>query len=674
MITVRKQRSVITPILILVIASLTLLPLISCVLSYFQFHSKRIEAMRMENAALIGQIDNWIESKGELAQNSALLLRNPEVSREAATSHFTSLLTGMDANGDVTEIYAGFPDDSAIFSTGYVPDPDWRATARPWYHAAVLTPGQTAYTMPYFDVAQKQIAFSVVHTVNVNNADAGVVAVDIPLTTLGEYIATANSTSESVSFLVNAEGDIMMHPNPDFAPISDTSFHNISKVEGGKHASMFESIVREGYYSNGGFLYIGTPLETTGWYVITDVPVSHVIADVLYTLRGMIITFALIVLIATPVLLVFIKKRVSMPLGVLSRFMTKASSTGDISLSQEDIENIEMSSHVNDEIGQCIGAAAGFVKHISDVSEALETIAIGDLSHDVELLSDKDIMGLALQHTIDNLNTMFSEINASTTQVSLGSDQIAVGAQTLAEGATEQAASIQELSSSISQIASKTKVNAETANRAADLADTIKSNAERGSMHMDEMVRAVGDISDASLQINKVIKVIDDIAFQTNILALNAAVEAARAGHHGRGFAVVAEEVRNLASRSAEAAKDTSLLLDDSMSKAQLGVQIAEETATSLTEIVSNITQSNQLVAEIAKSSEEQSLGIDQVYLGIDHVSQVVQQNSATAQESAAASDQMRGQSASLQRLIMQFKLKEHGYSHQALLELKNPA
>jgi len=238
------------------------------------------------------------------------------------------------------------------------------------------------------------------------------------------------------------------------------------------------------------------------------------------------------------------------------------------------------------------------------------------------------------------------------------SKQIANGSQALAQGSTEQAASIQELSASISDIASKTKVNAEMAERASTLAHTIKNNAERGNQQMSDMTSAVQEINTASQNISKVIKAIDDIAFQTNILALNAAVEAARAGQHGKGFAVVAEEVRNLAAKSAEAAKDTGGLIQNSMEKAELGARIADETAASLYEIVSGINESSEIVEEIAKSSEEQSLGIDQINLGIDQVSQVVQQNTATAQQSAAASSEMSDKSAQLERLVMEFKGK----------------
>jgi methyl-accepting chemotaxis protein len=211
----------------------------------------------------------------------------------------------------------------------------------------------------------------------------------------------------------------------------------------------------------------------------------------------------------------------------------------------------------------------------------------------------------------------------------------------------------------VSEIAAQTKINADMAEKARQLSESIRVNAEKGNRQMDEMMSAVKDINIASQNISKVIKVIDDIAFQTNILALNAAVEAARAGQHGKGFAVVAEEVRNLAGKSAEAAKETGDMIQNSMEKAELGSKIASETAVSFTEISSGIQESSRLVDEIAKSSKEQAVGISQVNVGIDQVAQVVQQNSATAQESAAASEEMSGQSAMLQELISQFKLRK---------------
>ena len=360
-------------------------------------------------------------------------------------------------------------------------------------------------------------------------------------------------------------------------------------------------------------------------------------------------------------LALYLSGAISKPLVLLSTFMNKAGTTGDIELTPQDVENIRVLTQLKDEIGQTISGCVLFINHVTSIANVLETIAGGDLSVDVETLSDKDVLGTSIQRTLENLNSIFGEITSSSHQVSSGAKQVADGAQALAQGSTEQAASVQQLSSSISEISARIKENASIADKTAKLSATIKENAEKGSLQMDEMIAAVSAINEASRNISKIIKTIDDIAFQTNILALNAAVEAARAGQHGKGFAVVAEEVRNLASKSADAAKDTGDLIQDSMDKAELGSRIAGETAASLTEIVSGINESSLLIGEITKASEEQSSGISQINVGIDQVAQVVQQNSATAEESAAASEEMSGQSDTMRQLITQFKLKGGG-------------
>lgn len=368
---------------------------------------------------------------------------------------------------------------------------------------------------------------------------------------------------------------------------------------------------------------------------------------------------AVVCVIISIVLAIVISRMISKPLVVLSEFMKKAGTTGNVTLRQEDINVIGKLGSTKDEIGQVISNTGAFVNHVNKIADVLTTVSNGDLTPAVQLLSHEDTMGVALNTMTENLNATFKEFNAASSQVSLGATQVADGAQALAQGSTQQAASTEELSSSIAEVAEKTKVNAELANKSANLAGDIKANAEKGSRQMDDMVAAVKDINDASQSIGMVIKTIDDIAFQTNILALNAAVEAARAGQHGKGFAVVADEVRSLAAKSSAAAKDTETLIANSISKAELGGRIAAETATSLSEIVTGINESEQLITNIARSSEEQSAGIGEINIGIDQVAQVVQQNSATAEQSAAAAQEMSSQSDLLREMIARFRLRD---------------
>jgi len=346
------------------------------------------------------------------------------------------------------------------------------------------------------------------------------------------------------------------------------------------------------------------------------------------------------------------------PLAEMARYMKMVSETGNVTFTEQDRQDGEEWRAYKDEAGQIGVSSVKYFYYMNGVIEKFDKVASGDLSVDVQPLSGDDLLGNSLKKIIDNFNNLLNDVANATHQVSNGSKQIADGSQTLARGSTEQAASVQELSSSVAEIAQKTKGNANMASRAAILTNDIKGSAEKGSRQMDEMMTAVKDINASSQNIIKVIKSIDDIAFQTNILALNAAVEAARAGQHGKGFAVVAEEVRNLAAKSSEAAKDTGTLISDSIQKAEQGSRIAQDTAESLAEIVTGINESSKIMGDIALASEEQTTSIAQINTGINQVATIVQNTSAAAQESAAASEQLNSQSSAMKEIVSRFKMR----------------
>lgn len=345
------------------------------------------------------------------------------------------------------------------------------------------------------------------------------------------------------------------------------------------------------------------------------------------------------------------------------------------SLSRGDFET-HITYESSDEMGEtCKSMQGSFTtlkSIIRDISSVLEALSNGDLSVSTSVVFPGEMQEIesSIEKLIQKMNLSFGGIRCAADQINAGAEQVSNGAQALAQGATEQASSVQELAASISDISQQVQANSENAQKARTLAAGTDEVVQVTLEDMDSMISAMKEITTASENIGKIIKVIDDLAFQTNILALNAAVEAARAGAAGKGFAVVADEVRNLAGKSADAAKNTTKLIDSTIQAVSRGEEIVNKTNAAFEELRQKINEVVSTINMISEASAEQSANIQQITVGVDQISAVVQTNSATSEESAAASEELSGQASTLKQLVAQFKLTDKPIQRQIREEL----
>ncbi len=361
---------------------------------------------------------------------------------------------------------------------------------------------------------------------------------------------------------------------------------------------------------------------------------------------GMILVLDLIILVLLSILL---RIKVVQPMQEISAKMLEVAATRNAGL--------RLTTRGATEINAVVDSINELLEANRQAALVAEKLGEGDLTIEVRPVSDNDTMGHAQKRMLESLRSLLSEIHIVSASLTEGSEGVSSASEALSSQTTGEAASVQQISSSLADIASRARSNAEKSEIVRVLANEARDAATAGNEQMGSMVLSMGDISNASTQIAKVIKVIDDIAFQTNLLALNAAVEAARAGRHGKGFAVVADEVRNLAGRSAKAARETGELIESTVQKVKNGTEIAGRTNAGLQTIVSAVLKTTTLIEEITVASKEQASGVDQISGGVSAIESATQENCATAEETAAAAEELNRMAKQLSDLLKRFKL-----------------
>lgn len=565
------------------------------------------------------------------------------------------------ADANIVSLWLSDFDSQQLWaSEGFFSDSSWILAERDWYKAlqSDLT-AEYVMTDPYYDETVNDNVVSIITPIKNNAGEViGAAGVDITLGAISTMMSGFKIGETGYYTIVDTSGNFVYSPDPSIVGTNVKDTVDEAKVRE-RLLNHSEGLIS---YSRNKVTKVGTTgiSAKTNWIVMATLDYKEM-SQAYTSLRSILISIFVLSFFLIMGIVVYLVNKVLKPLKELN-VVTDEIAAGNLGV-RMDIQSDTEIGDIADSIGKTVVRLNGYIGYIEEITQVLEKLANGD----IRVRLTKEYSGefapikAALEQIGVSFNHTLSMINQSSEQVNQGANHVSSGAQALASGSTEQASSLQELTAQVELLLAQSLNNAKSAENASRLANESGMEVANGNAHMEQMLLAMDEISKSSDEINKIIKVIDDIAFQTNILALNAAVEAARAGEAGKGFAVVADEVRNLAARSAEAAKQTQQLIGASVDHAHSGLDIAKMTADSLRKVKEKTEETVSTIDEIAEMSHSQADTISEINLGLNQVATVVQSNAATAEESSAASEELSAQAALLYEEVSKFILEDQG-------------